>query len=141
MRPEACVTRNHIEVWHHGLLPPGARIGLWTVLRCSLLPILVWTGIPCFTCLVYSPVVTVVLGGLFVLSYAVSFGRRRRARHTLRCSAYGPLGGVLSASMAGFRGASPPGRWRARTVRDQREGRSRGPSPGSPRAGFRDGER
>ncbi|MBD9731133.1 hypothetical protein IGX29_04730 [Streptomyces sp. H28] len=102
MRPEACVTRNHIEVWHDGSLPIGARIGLWTVLRCSLLPILVWTGIACFTWLVYSPVVTVVLGGLFVLSLAVSFGRRRRARHTLRCSAYGALGGVLNASMAGF---------------------------------------
>ncbi|MGW6293260.1 hypothetical protein [Streptomyces sp. NPDC055058] len=96
------MTRNHIEVWHDGSLPIGARIGLWTVLRGSLLPILVWTGIACFTWLVYSPVVTVVLGGLFVLSVAVSFGRRRRARHTLRCSTYGALGGVLNASMAGF---------------------------------------
>ncbi|MEU3945600.1 hypothetical protein [Streptomyces sp. NPDC029526] len=96
------MTSNHIEAWHGGSLPAGARIGLWTVLRCSLLPILVWTGIACFTFFVYSPVVPVVLGGLFVLSFAVSFGRRRRARHTLRCSAYGALGGVLDASMAGF---------------------------------------
>ncbi|KAB1978816.1 DUF1129 domain-containing protein [Streptomyces triticiradicis] len=103
MRPEHCATRNHIEVWHDRVLPSGPeRIGFWTVLRGSLLPVLVWTGVACFTYFVYNPVVTMVLGGLFALSFVAGFGLRRRARHSVRCSAYGALGGVLDKSMAGF---------------------------------------
>ncbi|MEU4154378.1 hypothetical protein [Streptomyces sp. NPDC026659] len=97
------MTRNHIEVWHDRALPPGpGRIGFWTVLRGSLLPIFVWTGAGCFMYFVYSPVVTMVLGGLFALSFIVGFGLRRRATHSVRCSVYGALGGVFDKFMAGF---------------------------------------
>ncbi|MCQ6555948.1 hypothetical protein NPS70_22520 [Streptomyces sp. C10-9-1] len=103
MRPEHCATRNHIEVWHERVLPSGPeRIGFGTVLRGSLLPILIWAGIACFVYIVYNPVVAMVLGGLFALSFIVGFALRRRARHSVRCSAYGALGGVLDKSMAGF---------------------------------------
>ncbi|MFE1292380.1 hypothetical protein [Streptomyces sp. NPDC058751] len=103
MRPEHCVTRNHIEVWHGRVLPSGPeRIGFRTVLRGSLLPILVWTGAACFAYFVCDPLVAVVLGGLFALSFIVGFGLRRRARHSVRCSVYGALGGVLDKSMAGL---------------------------------------
>ncbi|MFJ1596886.1 hypothetical protein [Streptomyces sp. NPDC088261] len=55
MRPEHCVTRNHIEVWHERLLPSGAdRITFLTVLRGSLLPILLWAGVACFAYVVYN---------------------------------------------------------------------------------------
>ncbi|WP_327234475.1 hypothetical protein OG349_11225 [Streptomyces sp. NBC_01317] len=97
------MTRNHIEVWHDRLLPSGpGRIRFWAVLRGSLLPILVWTGVACFAYIVYNPVVTTVIGGLFAVSFVVGFGLRRRKRHSVRCSAYGALGGVLDKSMAGF---------------------------------------
>ncbi|MFF0752941.1 hypothetical protein [Streptomyces sp. NPDC004267] len=100
MRPEQCATRNHIEVWHEGVLPSGSeRIRFGTVLRGSLLPILVWAGVACF---VYNPLAATVLGGLFGVSFIVGFGLRRRARHSVRCSVYGALGGVLDKSMAGF---------------------------------------
>ncbi|MEU8763852.1 hypothetical protein [Streptomyces sp. NPDC048659] len=103
MRPEHCVTRNHIEVWQERVLPSGPeRIRFGTVLRGSLLPILVWAGVACFVCFVYSPLVAMVLGGLFALSFIVGFGLRRRAKHSVRCSVYGALGGVLDKSMAGF---------------------------------------
>ncbi|MEV5578788.1 hypothetical protein AB0L39_09530 [Streptomyces parvus] len=103
MRPEHCATRNHIEVWHERVLPSGPeRIGFGTVLRGSLLPIMVWAGIACFVYFVYNPVVAMVLGGVFALSFIVGFALRRRARHSVRCSAYGALGGVLDKSMAGF---------------------------------------
>ncbi|MFB7611203.1 hypothetical protein [Streptomyces gardneri] len=97
------MTRNHIEVWHDRALPSGPeRIGFWTVLRGSLLPVLIWTVVACFTYFVYEPIVTVVLGGLFGLWFVVGFGLRRRARYSVRCSAYGALGGVLDKSMVGF---------------------------------------
>ncbi|MFF3394376.1 hypothetical protein ACFYW1_25985 [Streptomyces sp. NPDC002669] len=103
MRPENCATRNHIEVWHGRVLPSGPeQVGFGTVLLGSLLPILVWAGVACFVCFVYSPVVAMVLGGLFVLSFVVGFGLRRRAGHSVRCSVHGALGGVLDKSMAGF---------------------------------------
>jgi hypothetical protein len=103
MQLEHCATRNHIEVWNESVLPPGpARITFWPVLRGSLLPLLVWAGITCFVYFVYSPVVAAVLGGLFALAFAVGFGLRRRAGHTVQCSIYGALGGVLDKSMAGF---------------------------------------
>ncbi|WP_406729835.1 hypothetical protein WJ438_28185 [Streptomyces sp. GD-15H] len=103
MQLEHCVTRNHIEVWNECVLPPGAvRLGFWTVLRGSLLPILVWAGVACFVHFVYDPVAAAVLGGLFACSFALGFGLRRRARHSLRCSIYGALGGVFDKSMAGF---------------------------------------
>ncbi|CAL9673153.1 hypothetical protein SUDANB105_07669 [Streptomyces sp. enrichment culture] len=103
MRPEHCVTRNHIEVWHGRVLPSGPeRIGFWTVLRGSLLPILVWTGVAGFAYFVYNPLVAMALGGLFALSCIVGFGLRRKAGHSVRCSVYGALGGVLDKSMAGF---------------------------------------
>ncbi len=85
------------------MLPSGAeRIRFGTVLRGSLLPILVWAGVACFAYFVYNPVVAMVLGGVFALSFIVGFALRRRARHSVRCSAYGALGGVLDKSMAGF---------------------------------------
>ncbi len=103
MRPEHCVTRNHVGLWHERVLPSGPeRIRFWTVLRGSLLPILVWTGVACFVYFVCNPLVAVVLGGLFALSFIVGFGLRRRARLSVRCSVYGALGGVLDKSMAGF---------------------------------------
>ncbi|RZF04002.1 hypothetical protein C0L86_05010 [Streptomyces sp. SCA2-2] len=103
MRPEHCVTRNHIEVWHERVLPPGPeRVRFRVVLRGSLLPILGWTGVACFAYFVYGPAVAIAVGGLFALSFVVGFGLRRRARHSLRCSVYGALGGVLDKSMGGF---------------------------------------
>ncbi|MFB7217900.1 hypothetical protein [Streptomyces sp. NPDC056227] len=103
MRLEHCVTRNHIEVWNARVLPPGTvRITFWKVLRGSLLPILVWVGVACFVYFVYDPVVAVVLGGLFTLSFLVGVALRRKARHSVRCSIYGAVGGVLDKSMAGF---------------------------------------
>ncbi|WP_441349718.1 hypothetical protein [Streptomyces rubiginosohelvolus] len=97
------MTRNHIEVWHERVLPSGAeRIRFGTVLRGSLLPILVWAGVACFAYFVYNPVVAVVLVGLFALSFVVGFALRRKEEHSVRCSAYGALGGVLDKSMAGF---------------------------------------
>ncbi|MFB8040288.1 hypothetical protein ACFC8F_03175 [Streptomyces hydrogenans] len=97
------MTRNHIEVWQGRVLPSGPeRIRFGTVLRGSLLPILVWAGIACFVYFVYNPLVAAVLGGLFALSFIVGFVLRRRARHSVRCSVYGALGGVLDKSMAGF---------------------------------------
>lgn len=70
------------------------------VLRGSLLPLLVRAGIVYFA---HSPAVAVVLGSLFALSFAAGSGLRRRAGHTVRCSVYGVVGGVLDKSMAGFR--------------------------------------
>ncbi|MFI6139084.1 hypothetical protein ACIBCC_13005 [Streptomyces griseus] len=103
MRPEHCVTRNHIEVWRGRVLPSGAeRIRFGTVLRGSLLPILVWAGVACLAYFVYDPLTAAVLGGLFALSFIVGFALRRRAKHSVRCSVYGALGGVLDKSMAGF---------------------------------------
>ncbi|MFE6913372.1 hypothetical protein [Streptomyces rubiginosohelvolus] len=97
------MTRNHIEVWNQRVLPSGpGRIGFGTVLLGSLLPILVWAGIACFVYFVYNPLSAAVLGGLFMLSLIVGFGLRRRAKHSVRCSLYGALGGVLDKSMAGF---------------------------------------
>lgn len=103
MRPENCVTRNHIKVWHDRALPLGPeRIGFGAVLHGSLLPIFVWTGVLGFAYFVYNPVIPMVFGGLFMVSFLVGFGLRRRAGHTVRCSAYGALGGVLDKSMAGL---------------------------------------
>ncbi|MGW2305436.1 hypothetical protein [Streptomyces sp. NPDC001809] len=103
MRPEHCVTRNHIEVWHGRALPSGPeRIRFGTVVRGSLLPILLWAGFVSFLFVVGSSAVAVALVGLFTVSFLVGFGLRRRARHSVRCSVYGALGGVLDKSMAGF---------------------------------------
>ncbi|MFC9795441.1 hypothetical protein [Streptomyces sp. NPDC057695] len=103
MRPEHCVTRNHIEVWHGRALPSGPeRIRFGTVVRGSLLPILLWAGVVSFLFVVGSSVMAVVLVGLFTASFLAGFGLRRRARHSVRCSVYGALGGVLDKSMAGF---------------------------------------
>ncbi|WP_448316778.1 hypothetical protein [Streptomyces sp. CO7] len=88
---------------HGRVLPSGPeRITFWTVLRGSLLPILAWTCVGGFVYFLYHPVVTMLLGGLFALSLIVGFGLRRRAGHSVRCSVYGALGGVLDKSMAGF---------------------------------------
>ncbi|WP_306324765.1 hypothetical protein [Streptomyces venezuelae] len=97
------MTSNRIEVWHERALPSGPeRLKFETVLRGSLLPILFWAGVACFVYLVYNPLVAVVLGGLFALSFIVGFGLRRRARHSVRCSVHGALSGVLDKSMIGF---------------------------------------
>ncbi|MFF0887068.1 hypothetical protein [Streptomyces sp. NPDC003456] len=103
MRPEHCVTGHHVKVWHQQVLPSEPEhIGLGAVLRGSLLPILVWAGIACFVCFIYNPLVSMALGGLFALSFIVGYGLRRKAKHSVRCSVYGALGGVLDKSMAGF---------------------------------------
>ncbi|MGY1526380.1 hypothetical protein ACW69C_21875 [Streptomyces sp. MN3] len=104
MRPEHCLTRNHIEAWHGRALPSEPeRVELWSVLRSSILPILVWTGVACVTYFGHDPpLVAMVLGGVFALSFIVGFGLRRRARYSVRCSAYGASGGVLGKCMAGF---------------------------------------
>ncbi|MGW6971864.1 hypothetical protein [Streptomyces sp. NPDC054952] len=78
------------------------RIRFWTVLRGSLLPIGVWTSVAYFACFVYNPLVAMVLGGLFALSFILGFGLRLRARHSVPCSVYGALAGVLDKPMAGF---------------------------------------
>ncbi|MEV5153716.1 hypothetical protein AB0K81_17550 [Streptomyces werraensis] len=97
------MTRNHVEVWQERVLPSGPdRIRFGTVLRGSLLPILVWAGVACFVYYVCNPLAAAVLGGLFALSFIVGFALRRRAKHSVRCSVYGALGGVLDKSMAGF---------------------------------------
>lgn len=82
----------------HGAVPITFR----TVIRGSLLPILVWLGIACFVYFVYNPLMTVVLYGIFTLSFLVGFLIRRKAGHSARCSFYGAVGGVLDKSMAGF---------------------------------------
>ncbi|WP_409062450.1 hypothetical protein [Streptomyces sp. SYP-A7185] len=103
MRPEHCGTRNHIEVWHGRVLPTGPeRIKFWTVVRGSLLPILVWAGVACLAFFVYDPVAALILGAFLALSFVVGFWLRRRARHSVRCSTYGALGGVFDKSMVGF---------------------------------------
>lgn len=103
MKAEHCSTRNHITVWHDRALPSGLeQIGLWTVLRGSLLPILVWSVIACAAYVVYGPLVAIVLGGIFVLSFCLAFGLRRRAGHSVRCSVRGAVGGLFDKSMVGF---------------------------------------
>ncbi|MFE5977590.1 hypothetical protein ACFQ64_36135 [Streptomyces sp. NPDC056460] len=90
-------------MWHDRALPAGpGRIGFWVVLRGSVLPILVWAGVAAFAYVLYNPLAAMVLGGLFALSFVVGFGLRRRARHSVRCSVYGAVGGVFDTSMAGF---------------------------------------
>ncbi len=91
MRTEHCVTRNHIEVWHEGALPAGLEpIRFRTVVRGSLLPILVWTGAAYFAYVVYTPLVALVLGGLFASrsswgsGYAAGHGTRFAAASTAR---------------------------------------------------------
>ena len=83
---------------------PGApeQVTFWALLRGSLLPLLVWAGVACFVYFVFDPDVAVVLGGLLGVSFIVGFGLRRRAGHSVRCSVYGAVGGVLDKSMAGF---------------------------------------
>ncbi|MEU9015157.1 hypothetical protein AB0D12_36595 [Streptomyces sp. NPDC048479] len=103
MTNEHCATRTHIEVWNGRVLPDGlVSISFGTVLRGSLLPIVVWLGIAAFVYFVYNPLVAVVEGVLFLASFSVGFALRRRLRHSIRCSIYGAVGGVLDKSMAGF---------------------------------------
>lgn len=76
-------------------------ISFGTVLRGSLLPAIVWLG--CLSsCVIYSPVVAVVIGGLFVVLLLAGLVFRRRAGHSVTCSFYGAAGGVLDKSMLGF---------------------------------------
>ncbi|MFD3730652.1 hypothetical protein [Streptomyces sp. NPDC058632] len=97
------MTRNHIEVWHGKVPPAGAApVTFRIVLLGSLLPVLVWTGIAGFVHFFYHPAATVVLAGLFALSFLSGFALRRKAGHTARCSLHGAVGGVLDKSMAGF---------------------------------------
>ncbi|MFF1544796.1 hypothetical protein [Streptomyces sp. NPDC058291] len=63
---------------------------------------MVWAVVAYVVYFVYGPVVAVVLGGLFAVSFLVGFGLRRRAGHSGRCSISGAVGGVLDKSMAGF---------------------------------------
>jgi hypothetical protein len=71
------------------VLCPELQITFWAMLRGSLLPLLVWAGVACFVYFVYDPVVAMVIGGFFAVSFIVGFGLRRRAGHSVRCSVYG----------------------------------------------------
>ncbi|MFE7354973.1 hypothetical protein ACFU8Q_17680 [Streptomyces sp. NPDC057543] len=98
-----CATRNHIDLWNERFLREGpVVISFGTVLRGSLLPAIVWLGVLVLVCVIYSPVVAVVIGGLFVLLFLAGFVFRRRAGHSVTCSFYGAVGGVLDKSMLGF---------------------------------------
>lgn len=100
MRPEHCVTRNHIEVFHQGVLPAGARpIPFRTLLRGSLVPVTLWGGVAGLASVVVGPVAGVVVCGVFAVFLAVGFARRRRRRHSVRCAAYGAFAGVLKESV------------------------------------------
>ncbi|MGW5352484.1 hypothetical protein ACWERV_18485 [Streptomyces sp. NPDC004031] len=102
MRPEQCGTKIHIDVWHERALPPGREpLRLRTVLRCSLLPIVVW-GVVGGLLFLLSPIAPAVEAVFFALLLAVVSGFRRRAGHTVRCCVYGALGGVLDKSLVGF---------------------------------------
>ncbi len=97
------MTRNHIEVWHERVMPPGVeRITFRRVLCGSWLPILVWAGMACFASVVFAPLAALVIGGLFALSFLAGFALRRKAGHSVRCSLFGAVGGVFDKSMAGF---------------------------------------
>jgi hypothetical protein len=103
MTNEHCTTRNHINLWNERVLPDGVTpISFATVLRGSLLPIVVWTGIAIFVSFIYNPVVAAVEAGLFLTFFLLGFTLRRRSGHTPKCSLYGATGGVLDKSMAGF---------------------------------------
>ncbi|MGW4011542.1 hypothetical protein [Streptomyces sp. NPDC004763] len=103
MRPEHCVTRNHIEVFHNRVLPSGPqRIRFRTLVYGSLVPVVVWTSIAGALFVVVGPIAPMVLCGFFVLLTALGFGLRRRRKHSVRCSFYGALGAVLAGSLDGF---------------------------------------
>ncbi|WP_078913375.1 MULTISPECIES: hypothetical protein [unclassified Streptomyces] len=102
MAYENCVTRTHIDVWNERALPDGLiPVRFVAVLRGSLLPISIWLGIAAFTFSIYSPVVTLIEAGFFLLSFLFSFNRRRKS-HCIKCSIYGAVGGVFKQSLAGF---------------------------------------
>lgn len=99
MRPEHCVTRNHIEVFHQDVLPVGARpVPFRTLMRGSLVPAVLWAGAVGLVSLVVGPGAGAVVCGIFGLFFAVGFARRRR-QHSIRCSAYGALAGVFKESV------------------------------------------
>ncbi|MEV6103246.1 hypothetical protein AB0M28_00850 [Streptomyces sp. NPDC051940] len=95
------MTRDHIEVWNHRVLPPGGtRIQLRTLVHASLLPIVVWLSTMRFAYSVYQPV-AIALAGSFALFVLWGFLRRRKVGHSTRCCLYGAVGGVLDKSMPG----------------------------------------
>jgi hypothetical protein len=103
MRPDQCVTAVHIDVWHERVLPRDTTpITLGMILRGSLLPILVWSGVGGFLSFAFNPAVTMAFAGLFVLFVLVGFLFRRKAKHSVRCSIYGAIAGVFRMSTEGF---------------------------------------
>ncbi|MFE4332572.1 hypothetical protein ACFRQM_25085 [Streptomyces sp. NPDC056831] len=103
MASASCVTRHHIDLWNERFLGEGpVPVSFGTVLRGSLLPIIVWLGVLVFVCVIYSPVVAVVIGTIFVALFLTGFVFRRRSGHSIKCSFYGAVGGVLDKSMLGF---------------------------------------
>ncbi|MFE0421447.1 hypothetical protein [Streptomyces sp. NPDC058953] len=103
MRRENCGTRNHIEVCHDRVLPPAPeRIPFRTVLRGSLLPLLLWGGVTVLAAVLFAPVAAAVPAGLFAVFGVIGFVLRRRAGHSVRCGVYGAVGGVLDKSTGGF---------------------------------------
>ncbi|OEJ23662.1 hypothetical protein AR457_03285 [Streptomyces agglomeratus] len=103
MITEHCATRNHIDLWNRRVLPDGSvPLSFGTVLRGSLPPIGVWLGVAAFLCFALHPLAAVLEGGLFLAFLVLGYVRRRRSEHSMRCSWYGAVGGVLDKSMAGF---------------------------------------
>ena len=103
MRPDQCLTAIHIDVWHERALPRNTTpVTLRMVLRGSLLPILVWLGAGVLASFLFGETAALALGGLFVLFVLTGFALRRRANHSVRCSIYGAVAGVLDKSLTSF---------------------------------------
>lgn len=103
MRPAQCVTAIHIDVWHQRVLPRDTTpVTFWMVLRGSLLPIMIWTGVGCIVYFAFDATAAMALGGLFIFFVLVGSGLRRRAKHSVRCSLYGAIAGVFTMSADGF---------------------------------------
>ncbi|MFB8049159.1 hypothetical protein [Streptomyces rubiginosohelvolus] len=103
MKPEYCGTRNHIELWNNRVLPERpVRIGIILILRGSLLPIALWLGLVAVLYFVAGWQSSSVVVGVFLALWLVGFAFRMRKKHSLRCSAYGALGGLLDKTLFGF---------------------------------------
>ncbi|MGW7415085.1 hypothetical protein [Streptomyces sp. NPDC054863] len=90
-------------MWNERVLPAEAvPVPFSTVLRASLVPIAVWLGIAGFVWCVYAPMVTAVLGALFLASFLAGVVLRHRKGHSVRCSVWSAFGGLFDKAMLGF---------------------------------------